>query len=355
MKVVIVTNISTPYRDPVYRLLNDFEDIESKVFFCSKSEPNRNWNMGSIEFDHVFLSKKTNKFIHFNFNVFRELNKFKPDVILTAGFNPTMLFAWLWSLILFKKHIPFSDANLHSERNLSVFHKLIRSLVYKTSNAFLGASEGAFELYKSYKIPNSKLFKSCLAAENHKFRLNDVSKNYDLMFCGQFTDRKQPLFFCKIAKSISKSKPDLKVLLMGTGPLKEHCIIYLNENNINFTDAGFVQPDDLPNYVNSSRLLLFPTLKDPWGLVANEALASGVPVLISSVAGAAEELVIDGYNGFVFDNYNIDKWSLKVNEILTNTYLENKMSLNATNSVTDFSFSSAAEGIYRAVMFSMIK
>lgn len=107
--------------------------------------------------------------------------------------------------------------------------------------------------------------------------------------------------------------------------------------------------------MNSSRLLLFPTLKDPWGLVANEALASGVPVLISSVAGAAEELVIDGFNGFVLDNYNVDKWSLKVNEILTNTYLENKMSINATNSVTDFSFSSAAEGIYRAVMFSLIK
>jgi len=355
MKVVIVTNISTPYRDPVYRLLNNFEDIESKVFFCSKSEPNRNWNMGSIEFDHVFLSKKTNKFIHFNFNVFRELNKFKPDVILTAGFNPTMLFAWLWTILRFKKHIPFSDANIYSERGLSVLHKIIRKIVFSSSNAFLGASEGTLELYKGYKIPNNKLFKSCLAIDNYKFKQIDEKKEYDLMFCGQFIERKQPIFFCEIAKIVSESKPGLKVLLLGSGPLKEDCLKYLIENDIDFTDAGFVQPDDLPNYVNSSRLLLFPTLKDPWGLVANEALASGVPVLISSVAGAAEELVIDGFNGFVLDNYNVDKWSLKVNEILTNTYLENKMSINATNSVINYTFSSAAEGIYRAVMFSLIK
>ena len=351
MKVVIITNIPTPYRDPVYGLLNDFHDIESKVFFCSKSEPNRNWNMGSIEFDHVFLSKKTNKFIYFNFNVFRELNKFKPDVILTAGFNPTMLFAWLWSLILFKKHIPFSDANLYSERSLSILHKIIRKIVFSSSNAFLGASEGTLELYRSYKISSNELFKSCLAIDNDKFKEIDEKKEYDLMFCGQFIERKQPMFFCEIAKMVFESKPDLKVLLLGSGPLKADCVKYLIENNINFTDAGFVQPTDMPYFYKRARLFLFPTLHDPWGLVVNEALAAGVPVLVSCVAGSANELVIDNYNGFIFDNLNKSRWVEKINIVFTDVYLEKKLSVNAVNSIENYTFSSAATGIYSAIKF----
>ena len=351
MKVAIVTNISTPYRDPVYRLLGDFEDIESKVFFCSKSEPNRHWNIGSIEFDHLFLSENNNKFIHFNFNVFCELNKFNPDVVLTAGFNPTMLLAWLWAFLRFKKHIPFSDANIHSEKSLTIFHKILRKIVFSSSNAFLGASEDTLELYKSYKISSNKLFKSCLAIDNEKFKELDVKKDYDLMFCGQFIERKQPMFFCEIAKMVFASKPDLKLLLLGNGPLKADCLKYLSENNINFTDAGFVQPADLPSFYKRARLFLFPTLQDPWGLVVNEALAAGVPVLASSVAGSADELVKDNFNGFILDNLDKSRWVEKINIVFEDVYIEKKMSLNATNSVKNHTFSSAAKGIYNAIKF----
>ena len=355
MRVAIITNIPTHYRDPVYALFNDFKDIESKVFFCSKSEPNRNWRLRSIEFDHEFLSKNKNKFIHFNFNIFYKLKKYNPDVVMTAGFNPTMLFAWFWTILSSKKHISFSDANIHSERNLSIVHKYVRKIVFKYSNAFLGASEGTLDLYRSYKIPNIKLFKSCLAIDNKKFKEINEEKEYDLMFCGQFIDRKQPFFFCELAKAISESKPELKVLLLGNGPLKEDCLIFLNQNNINYTDPGFVQPDKLPYYFNRVRLFLFPTLMDPWGLVANEALASGVPILISSVAGAANELVINGYNGFVLKHHNLESWVIKIHEIFNDYLLAEKLSLNAVKSVEEFTFRRASIGIHKAVLYSTFK
>ncbi len=170
MKVAIVTNIPTPYRNPVYSKLSKFNEVDLFVFYCSFTEPNRSWKQQNIDFKHKFLSKKKDKFVHFNWNVLKEMNQFNPDVVITSGFNPTMLLAWLWTLTKKKKHISFSDANIHSESKLSVFHKLIRKLVYRTSDAFLGASDKTLELFKSYHVEKNKLFKSCLAFNNENFK-----------------------------------------------------------------------------------------------------------------------------------------------------------------------------------------
>ncbi len=194
IKVTIVTNIPTPYRNPVYSILGKMKDVELLVLFCSHTEPNRKWKSEPLDFKHKYLSTNTNIFVHSNWNVFKELTKFRPDVVITSGFNPTMLFSWFWTLLYRKKHIPFSDANIHSESNLSLLHKIARKLVFKTSAAFIGASEKTFELYRHYGVSDKKLFKSCLAVDNDNFiPSKDVKKEYDILFCGQFIKRKKPV------------------------------------------------------------------------------------------------------------------------------------------------------------------
>ncbi len=354
MRTVIVTNIPTPYRNPVYSILNKKNNIDLLVLFCSKTEPNRNWKEIPLNFHYKFLSKKSNTFTHFNINVFKELYKFKPDVVITAGFNPTMLFAWLWTLLNRKKHIPFSDANIHSESQLSFLHKLIRKIVYKFSSAFIGASEKTFDLFRTYKISNSKIFKSCLAIDNNQFKPTDnIIKEYDLLFCGQFNERKNPHFFNQIAIKLAESFHDLTVLLIGSGSIKDKCLIELKKNKINFYDAGFVQPNMLPKLYQSSNIFIFPTKEDPWGLVANEALAAGVPVCVSSVAGVANELVIDSYNGYVMEGFNINEWAEKCYLLLTDDSKYNLMKENAIKSVAVYTFSHAAEGILNAAKYSV--
>lgn len=352
MKIAIVTNIPTPYRNPVYSKLSHFDKVDLFVFYCSFTEPNRSWKQQNLDFEHKFLSNKKDRFVHFNWNILKELNHLNPDVVITSGFNPTMLLAWLWTLTKKKKHIPFSDANIHSESKLSYFHKLIRKLVYKTSNAFLGASDKTLELFNSYNIEDNKLFKSCLAIDNENFKPKKTSeKKYDLLFCGQFNERKNPLFFVELAKYINDLKPGIRVLLIGNGPLKEKTINKLNEYQIIYDDAGFVQPSEIINYYHLTKLLIFPTRKDPWGLVANEALASGVPVLVSSVAGVANELVIDGYNGYVFDSFELKSWGEKTYQLISKPELYEVFSRNAIVSIENYSHTKASEGILKSVKF----
>jgi glycosyltransferase involved in cell wall biosynthesis len=353
LKIGIITNIPAPYRNLVYSELSKLYQVELFVIFCTHTEPNRHWEAQLLDFKHKFLSRKTEKFIHLNWNVLSELNRFNPDVVITAGFNPTMLFAWIWALTNKKKHIPISDANIHSESKLSILHRLIRKMVFKSSAAFIGASEKTLELYKSYGIEETLLFKSCLAVENEKFSpVKVVDKPYDLLFCGQFNERKNPLFFAKMAGNVNEINPGIKVLLVGEGPLKEKTKKELKKYNVMYFDAGFVQSGQIIGYYHSSKIFIFPTLKDPWGLVANEALASGMPVLVSSVAGVANELVIDEYNGFVFDDFDLNKWVEKTQRLLVDQTLYKKFSENALRSVGEYTHSEAATGIFQAAKFA---
>jgi glycosyltransferase involved in cell wall biosynthesis len=65
--------------------------------------------------------------------------------------------------------------------------------------------------------------------------------------------------------------------------------------------AGFRQIGELPSYYGLASAFIHSAFTEPWGLVVNEAMASGVPVLVSSSTGCAPDLVIEGQTGFIFD------------------------------------------------------
>ena len=65
--------------------------------------------------------------------------------------------------------------------------------------------------------------------------------------------------------------------------------------------VGSKQPDDLPPYYANASCLVLPSSSEPWGLVVNEAMASGVPVIVSNKCGCATDLLRHGENGFAFD------------------------------------------------------
>jgi 1,2-diacylglycerol 3-alpha-glucosyltransferase len=65
---------------------------------------------------------------------------------------------------------------------------------------------------------------------------------------------------------------------------------------------GFLGYDDLPEIYQRAGCLILPSISETWGLVVNEAMAASTPVIVSDRCGCAPELVVEGENGFVFDN-----------------------------------------------------
>lgn len=358
--VVLITNIPAPYRETIHEMVSKTLNHQYTVVYCDQKEPNRAWSFGLGDYKHLFLQRRMlaykGRFIHFNPDVWERLNELNPDIVITAGsFNPTMLIAFVWSLIKRKKHIPMTDGWLQSEKTLSFIHRWIRQLVYRYSSAYIGASKHSLELYKSYECNEAKLFQSHLCANNDLFSLEtSVEKQYDLMFSGQFIERKMPLFFAEIAKLIKEKRGKCTALILGSGELKEKFLSKLDEYGIYAHYAGYVSQDELPHYYTSAKIFLFPTLQDPWGVVANEAMAAGTPVITCENAGVAGDLVLHDQNGFVLP-LDAKLWAEKVILLLDDPVLYNRLSQQCLIDIQQFSYKNAAQGIIDAINFTQTK
>ena len=93
-----------------------------------------------------------------------------------------------------------------------------------------------------------------------------------------------------------------RLVLLGDGPGRAALEARVAAAGVGsaVTFAGFQQIEDLPAYYGRAAAFVHPALTDQWGLVVNEAMAAGLPVLVSSGAGCAEDLVADGRNGHRF-------------------------------------------------------
>lgn len=356
IRVALVTNIPTPYRNPVYDRLGAMEDIVLHLFYSTDREPNREWDLQSHSYESTYLSERFfmvgDKYVHANVDVWGALSRFKPDVIIAGGFNPTHLIAFVYSQYMGCAYIPMTDGTLQSERVLPFIHRWLRRKVYARSKAFIAASDGGFDLYESYGVDSNRIFKSQLCANNEGFyQLYVVEKKYDLIFSGRLAEFKNPFFVLEVAHAVAvRLGRKVSVAFLGGGPLENELQQRANELHhlIDATFLGFAKQVDLPRHYQSARIMLFPTLGDVWGVVANESLAASVPVIVSPAAGCAPDLIQHGRNGYVLP-LACEQWAEAVICLLTDSTLYDAMVRNARESVTPYTYNNAALGIAEAV------
>jgi glycosyltransferase involved in cell wall biosynthesis len=351
MKCAVITNIPTPYRNPIWSRLSGSGYM---IVFCARTEGNREWRLPPPEFGHVFLKEKVRdlpdgyNFVHNNPDVWRVLNRIKPKVVVTTGLNPTHLYAIGWAKLHNAPYVYMTDGTELSEKNLGWKHRLLRKLVICGASAGVAASLSGKRLLEGYGLAPDRLFLSRLCADNSRFSsLPLANRPYDVMFCGQLHERKLPYFFVEICAEIRRRRGSCRALVVGNGPDRDGVLSALRKEDIQFAAPGFIQPDQLSDWYPQARLLLFPTQMDPWGVVANEAMASGTPVVTTAAAGAAGDLVVDHLNGRVLPE-GVSVWATACIELLEDPIRWGAMSNQAIHDVQAFNYANAAFGLQSA-------
>ena len=356
LKLAIVVNEPPPYRIPVFNLIARNPEIRLQVIFCCRREPNRLWDLPPVAFDHVFLRERIRtvqgRYIHNNPDVLVALSRFRPDVVLGNGFNPTHLYAFAWTRLMRRTYIAMTDGTLQSEQSLSALHVRLRRYVYQRAGAFIAASQGGLALYRSYQVPAARCFRSCLAIDNARFNPHGSgeAKAWDFIFSGRLEAGKQPEFAMDLALQCARRLGHrLTLLYLGSGSediaLRARAETMSHELSVHF--HGFASQSDLPKLYRSAKIFLFPTRADVWGVVANEACAAGLPVIVSPHAGVANELVVDGHNGYVRP-LDISAWTDCALGLLKNPDRLQAMGERSLLLVKPYCFESAAEGIMDA-------
>jgi glycosyltransferase involved in cell wall biosynthesis len=117
--------------------------------------------------------------------------------------------------------------------------------------------------------------------------------------------------------------------------------------NVHAVFTGYLQQDQLPAKYAQGKIFCFSTRRDAWGIVANEACASGLPVLTTADAGCAGELIIHGRNGYVLPP-DAENWAEHAERLLGDDAMLQVMSANAIESVAEYTYDRAASGIIAA-------
>jgi glycosyltransferase involved in cell wall biosynthesis len=123
-----------------------------------------------------------------------------------------------------------------------------------------------------------------------------------LLYVGQFVERKGLLPFLEVLGRWGRANPGRRVefSLIGSGPLEAAIRGFPLPPSIDLRVLGRLKPPDIAAAHATAGIFVLPTLADEWGLVVNEAMASGLPVLGSLYSQAVEELCENGKTGWTF-------------------------------------------------------
>jgi len=336
LRVLIVTNIIAPYRIPLYNYLHHTDEVDFKLVVLADTERNRAWRMSEeqIKFNyrllpgfHGFIWSRDMS-IHVQWGFGRELRVFKPDVVITSGYDALAYWeAFFYCKIFKKRYILWNGTTMLSTGKTTGPIGWMKRRIINGADRYVTYGTKAAEYLMRLGAPRERIHVGINTVDMEFYRdramtiragesFSQERRGYPrflMLYVGQLISRKG---IGQLLRALDKlDDPDIGLLVIGSGPqekeLREFCESHALEN-VYF--EGFHQPDDLPRYYALADLFVLPSFKEVWGLVVNEALASGLYVLCSNQAGAAYDLINEGWNGALFDPRDVEELATLVQQ-----------------------------------------
>ncbi|MCX7113646.1 MAG: glycosyltransferase family 4 protein [Proteobacteria bacterium] len=249
------------------------------------------------------------------------LDTIRPDVVVVCGYAfPEALASIWWARYNNKGVVLMSDSNSFDAPR-TWYREHIKRLILNQCDAALVAGTTAHSYIHNLGMSNEQIFIGLDVIDNQHFGNPRFQGDYYLSWLS-----KQPFFLC-VSRFIEKknllnllfayanycrefnNENYWRLVLIGDGPLKPEIEGLRNELDLlnKLILPGFLQYDQLPDIYQSASAFILPSSVEQWGLVANEAMASGLPVMVSRKAGCAVDLVNEGENGWGFDPMDVDQ------------------------------------------------
>ena len=210
--------------------------------------------------------------------------------------------------------------------------KVVFWCLFKVSNKFLYIGEQNKLFYKFYGVREKDLIYTPFAVENKRFQKDyethiknkalirtelQIPENKKvILYSGKYIYTKRPLDLLNAALTC-KSQKDIFLIFMGEGELRLEMESFVQKNNMkNVLLTGFINQTELYKYFIAADLFVMCSGKEPWGLVVNEALNFGLPVIASDLAGAHADLVDPAVNGYVYPGGDIKALAACIDKIV---------------------------------------
>lgn len=267
------------------------------------------------------ISRKPSTYNQF-IRVWQALSQLAPDAVAIPGYQGVVsLAAFLWGKTKKKSLIMMSEST-RDDKDRNPYLEWCKSQLVRRYDAALVGGKRQQEYAAFLGIPLDRIFLGCDVIDNDHFaRGADEARRKEEICRRRY--RLPEKYFLVVSRFIGKKNLPFLIdayreyrrlageqawdlVLCGSGPLAPH----LKDRARDLPGThfpGFKQADELPLYYGLAKTFILPSSHfEQWGLVVNEAMASGLPVLVSRVCGCAPDLVCEGENGFTFDPFDLE-------------------------------------------------
>ncbi len=320
-KLTVVTEIIAPYRIPVFNRIAERLGENFKVFFMSATCSGRQWEIpySKIKFNYEvlrgvnlnFRSKRPNP-TYWNPGIGAALKRFGPDSIVIGGYHHLSSYlVWRYAKLNSARFFLWCESTVHDQHSNRFWVQKLKRAFIRSCDAYLVPGTASIDYLKSqgatndfFNAPNSvddELFGSDSHSEEERsaFRQKFNLPQFVILFVGRLSPEKNIPLALNAIRNVQIKGLQVGFVVLGDGPYRkqyEAQAKQLGVEHIRF--LGFQEQEQLPDYYRNSDLLILPSESEPWGLVVNESLGCGLPVLSSKKVGCAPDLIIEGQTGY---------------------------------------------------------
>ena len=169
-------------------------------------------------------------------------------------------------------------------------------------------------------------------------------------FVGKLEPKKRILDLVAAIAAAANRPRHFHLLIVGSGPLMEEAKTLALRSPVPMTFAGFLNQTELPQAYAAANCLVLPSdYGETWGLVVNEAMACGLPAVVSDRVGCAADLVESGVTGEIFPFGNVDALAGVLQSLAVSPERLREMGTRARARVADYSAEKAVAGTLDAI------
>ena len=368
MNVYYLTNAPTPYKQAFWNELGKYCQLTVLLEVGHSNERDESWkterngNYNEIVLPHVFR-RASGAFCP---SVKRYLKR-KDGIVIINGYNTfTGIYAILYCKIHNLPYIISADGGLLKTESWMIAK--VKKFLLRNATGYLSSGKVTDEYLKHYgadinrighypftSVSQAQVLKQIVGMETKK-QLREklgIHENQMVISVGQFIHRKG---FDILFKACDKLQRDMGVYIVGGEPtqeymdLKERCHL----DNIHF--LPFMKHDQLYPYLQAADLFVLSTREDIWGLVVNEAMANGLPVITTDKCVAGLEMIPGNPDaGIIIHTEDIEELAKAIDYTLVNEEIRLKAAKAALERASNFTIENMAKMHYEFIMEQRIK
>lgn len=310
-RVALLVNIVAPYRLPLYRALA--EAFELTIFTGGREANRTTWQGLEQQVSGAQVRRSwgltlpypgrrggrvfSPRYLHITPGYFTDLLRLRPQAVLSNEMGLRSIIAVLYGVLFRVPVWIWWGGTLHTEAGIGRSRQVTRALLKRIVRRWISYGDSSSEYLRSLGIPQERIVQIQNAVDERLYQQpRSASMHVEpgpvLLVVGALIRRKGLEELLRAAAAVQRDGHQFSLLLVGDGPERatlQQLVRQLGLRHVTF--AGSLAPEAMPGVYRSADVLVFPTLEDVWGLVVNEALWSGLPVLCSRYAGCAEEIV----------------------------------------------------------------